>query len=237
MNYTIRWGDTLSGLARRYGTTVNALMRANPQIKNPDLIYAGRQLRIPGARDEFVGSNSSSTRAPAPGPTSATSRGGSSKAYEIARAYLGRNAGELKLSSNAVGKAMHDWVPNNVNCANFVSAVLRAAGQISASQHHDAVVGLMRNLDRDPDFVRVSLKNARPGDVVSMKTPGGGASRGALRRLEERAAAVHRLQQRECGWEPAGELQPDELSHPGDPSLSGVRAAAGVGASVGGVGG
>jgi len=174
MNYTIRWGDTLSGLARRYGTTVNALMRANPQIKNPDLIYAGRQLRIPGARDEFVGSNSSSTRAPAPGPTSATSRGGSSKAFEIARAYLGRNAGELKLSSNAVGKAMHDWVPNNVNCANFVSAVLRAAGQISASQHHDAVVGLMRNLDRDPDFVRVSLKNARPGDVVSMKTPGGG---------------------------------------------------------------
>ncbi len=177
MAYTIRWGDTLSGLARKHGTTVNALMRANPQIKNADLIYAGRQLNIPGSRDEFVGSAPSSAPSPSVGATPSSSAapaaGGSSRAFDIARSYLGRNASELKLSGNAVGVAMEDWVPNNVNCANFVSAVLRAAGQISPNQHHNAVVGLMGNLDRDPDFQRVSLQNARPGDVVSMKTPGG----------------------------------------------------------------
>ncbi|PMV43725.1 peptidoglycan-binding protein, partial [Pseudomonas sp. GW460-4] len=43
------WGDTLSQIAQRYGTSVNALMDANSQIKDADLIYAGDSLRIPGA--------------------------------------------------------------------------------------------------------------------------------------------------------------------------------------------
>ena len=46
-NYRIRWGDTLSGIAARYHTSVGALARAN-HIANPNLIYAGSTLRIPG---------------------------------------------------------------------------------------------------------------------------------------------------------------------------------------------
>ena len=53
MSYQIRPGDTLSGIASRYHTTVAALMRANPQIHNPNVIYAGRALNIPGASDSF----------------------------------------------------------------------------------------------------------------------------------------------------------------------------------------
>jgi LysM repeat protein len=182
IRYRIRWGDTLSGIAARYGTTVSALMRANPHIKNKNIIYAGKLLTIPGGRDEFV-----RTRARPPGssgfirpqrqaPTTGdgpTRAGGSNRAFDIARSYLNWNARDLKVSNNAVGRAMHDWVPNNVNCANFVSAVLQAAGQLKPSQHSNSVVGLMANLDRDPNFRRVSLANARPGDVVAMKTRGG----------------------------------------------------------------
>jgi len=43
--YTIKWGDTLSEIAYKYGTTVSALASLN-QITNPDLIYAGETLRI-----------------------------------------------------------------------------------------------------------------------------------------------------------------------------------------------
>ncbi|MBM4380998.1 MAG: hypothetical protein FJ086_17120 [Deltaproteobacteria bacterium] len=68
---------------------------------------------------------------------------------------------------------MQDWVPNNKNCANFVSGVLVASGQLSAGKANASVRGLMNNLDRDANFRRVSLQNARPGDVVSMKTRGG----------------------------------------------------------------
>ncbi|NVJ04711.1 LysM peptidoglycan-binding domain-containing protein [Myxococcus sp. AM001] len=52
-NYRIRPGDTLSGLAARFGTTVSKLARDN-NIKNPDLIYAGNTLRIGhSGRDSF----------------------------------------------------------------------------------------------------------------------------------------------------------------------------------------
>ncbi|MGE5509149.1 MAG: SafA/ExsA family spore coat assembly protein [Chitinophagales bacterium] len=40
-------GDTMWKLARRYGVTLDALIKANPQIANPDLIYPGQRLRIP----------------------------------------------------------------------------------------------------------------------------------------------------------------------------------------------
>lgn len=44
--YTVQRGDTLSGLAERFGTTVDELVKGN-NIKNPNLIYAGQILIIP----------------------------------------------------------------------------------------------------------------------------------------------------------------------------------------------
>lgn len=43
--YTVQYGDTLSGIARRCGTTVNSLMYLNG-IYNPNYIRAGQVLRI-----------------------------------------------------------------------------------------------------------------------------------------------------------------------------------------------
>lgn len=48
-SYTIQKGDTLSALAKRYQTTVADLFRLNPAITNPNTIYAGRQLALPGS--------------------------------------------------------------------------------------------------------------------------------------------------------------------------------------------
>lgn len=44
--YIIKSGDTLSAIAKRYGTTVAALAQAN-KINNANLIYAGRKLVLP----------------------------------------------------------------------------------------------------------------------------------------------------------------------------------------------
>jgi cell wall-associated NlpC family hydrolase len=101
---------------------------------------------------------------------SSTGAGGGN-AFKIAMSELGKNAGSLKLEKSGVGRYMDDWVPNNVNCANFVSGVLQQAGQLKG--HSDSVLGLMGKLDANSQWQRVSLANAKPGDVVSMKTPGG----------------------------------------------------------------
>lgn len=45
--HTVRKGDTLWGIARQYGVELTALIRANPQIKNPNLIYPGEAVNIP----------------------------------------------------------------------------------------------------------------------------------------------------------------------------------------------
>lgn len=43
--YVVKWGDTLSGIAVRFGTTYQRLMQLNG-IQNPNRIYAGQRLRI-----------------------------------------------------------------------------------------------------------------------------------------------------------------------------------------------
>ena len=46
ITYVIQPGDTLSGIARRYGTTVTALTQLN-KLSDPDKIYAGNTLKVP----------------------------------------------------------------------------------------------------------------------------------------------------------------------------------------------
>lgn len=43
--YVVKWGDTLTKIAKTYKTTVNELVRLN-NIKDPDKIYAGQKIRV-----------------------------------------------------------------------------------------------------------------------------------------------------------------------------------------------
>ncbi|MGV3623967.1 MAG: LysM peptidoglycan-binding domain-containing protein [Archangium sp.] len=57
--YTIRSGDTLGGIAKRFNTTVAKLQQANG-IANPNVIYAGRTLTIPDSYSSTPSHNNSS---------------------------------------------------------------------------------------------------------------------------------------------------------------------------------
>ena len=46
ITYTIKRGDTLIKIAKRYNTTEGQIMSWNPKIKNKNLIYAGDYLYI-----------------------------------------------------------------------------------------------------------------------------------------------------------------------------------------------
>ena len=45
--YTIQKGDTLWNLAKKYKTTIDTLVKLN-DIEDPDSIYAGDKIMIPG---------------------------------------------------------------------------------------------------------------------------------------------------------------------------------------------
>lgn len=44
--HTVAQGQTLWGLARRYGVGLDELIALNPQIKNPNLIQVGQRIRV-----------------------------------------------------------------------------------------------------------------------------------------------------------------------------------------------
>ncbi|MGC9469336.1 MAG: LysM peptidoglycan-binding domain-containing protein, partial [Anaerolineae bacterium] len=66
--YVVQAGNTLFSIARRYGTTVNALRAENGLTSN--VIYVGQRLRIPG------GSTTPSQPPPQPAPNPGTGTGG-----------------------------------------------------------------------------------------------------------------------------------------------------------------
>lgn len=71
-SYTIKSGDTLSGIAAANKTTVADLLKANPSITNPDVIQAGAALNLPTASPDLSGAYTRTgiTPPPATGPGS-----------------------------------------------------------------------------------------------------------------------------------------------------------------------
>ena len=45
--YKIKSGETLGKIARAHGTTVEKIMKVNPELKNPNFIVAGCYIYIP----------------------------------------------------------------------------------------------------------------------------------------------------------------------------------------------
>jgi hypothetical protein len=84
---TVVAGDTLSGIASAHGDSLGAVEAANPQIGNPNLIYVGNTVNIPGAGSSAPAAAPSWSPAPThqsspsyvpPAPSGGGSGGGSS---------------------------------------------------------------------------------------------------------------------------------------------------------------
>ena len=116
-SYIIQPGDNLSTLAAKYGTSVGALMASNPQIKDPNKIYAGQSLSIPGAG----GTPAAKTETPVPGtdtgagktakvdviPTPDTNHDGVVNEVDIAT-----NTRDEIYKKYGIDTAVHNWETN-----------------------------------------------------------------------------------------------------------------------------
>ncbi len=95
---TVNWGDTLYSIASRYGTNVNSLMQTN-RLTNPNFVYAGQRLLIPGAS------------APANPPASGSVPSAANSAYYTVRAgdTLYAIATRYGVSAAAIAQANRLW--------------------------------------------------------------------------------------------------------------------------------
>jgi peptidoglycan endopeptidase LytF len=53
-SYTVQRGDTLRKIADRFGTSVDAILKVNPQITNPNWIYSGQIITLPAGISTYV---------------------------------------------------------------------------------------------------------------------------------------------------------------------------------------
>lgn len=86
---TVRSGDTLSDIAKKYSTSVRQMMAANPGIKNADKIRVGQVLKLP--KEVITGSSIGKTNNPYQGQSSKEITSGKSK-RETATQRLKRKA-------------------------------------------------------------------------------------------------------------------------------------------------
>ncbi|MFL5318439.1 MAG: LysM peptidoglycan-binding domain-containing protein [Myxococcaceae bacterium] len=158
--YTIQSGDSLSSIADQAGVSLAALVVANPQITNANLIYPGQVLNLPSG---------ASIQDSAPVSNDSPVASGGENPADIAKQYLGNSIDSL------IGRSDLDLnnVPRDVCCANFVSAVLEKAGHISGWEHDDNVVNLFKKLGSDGNFEATDLSHAQPGDPVAFDGPDG----------------------------------------------------------------
>ena len=53
-SYTVQRGDTLRKIADRLNTNVDAILKVNPQIYNPNLIYTGQVINLPAGLSTYI---------------------------------------------------------------------------------------------------------------------------------------------------------------------------------------
>ncbi len=102
--------------------------------------------------------------------------GGSGKgvggSVDIARSYLDENVSDLKVDDKDKLK-MESWVPNNVNCANFVGSVLEQNGLIKAESKSASVDTLDANLQK-AGWTKHPIEEAQKGDAIIYRWASGG---------------------------------------------------------------
>jgi LysM repeat protein len=104
--YVVRWGDTLGRIASRFGTTVAAIVAANPQISNPNLIYVGQVITIPTGG---TGGQPPPPVTPPPPTTTTFELGGQTQTLET---------GQLMMDAGMTWvKVQYKWTPGDAATA------------------------------------------------------------------------------------------------------------------------
>lgn len=178
MIHDIKRGDTLSALAQRYGTTVDALARANG-IEDPDLIYAGRTLEVPGATDSFEPAPQSSFRG-GDESSSAPTESVTTESVDTESVGGGRGGGVTqaqlqRIMPQASPEKLREYLPhlNEAMAQAGINTPKRQAAFLAQLAHESVQLRYMEEIASGAAYEgRRDLGNTQPGDGVRFKGRG-----------------------------------------------------------------
>lgn len=181
--YNVVSGDCLWKIARAKGVSLQALIAANPQIKNPDLIYPGQKINVPGGRGAsgVSGGGTPSTRG-----GGSTKRGGLAGLKDSFTDAVSKLSGSMKEKVEkllSIGKRQVGTMESGNNagaitkftggktgwpwCAKFVSWVYRQAGMALPGGDQWAVAGIKSIVQRLGQWK--SPSDLKPGMAVMFR--------------------------------------------------------------------
>ncbi|MFN7132144.1 MAG: LysM peptidoglycan-binding domain-containing protein [Myxococcales bacterium] len=128
--YAVKPGDTLTGIAKRHGTTASALQQLNA-LANPDRLRVGQVLKVPGA-----------TR-PAPAATTASA----ARTDSAGNVYARIGSGERRLGVNG----RDAFVAGNGRFVVWTEN--RGLGERQRVNVFDVAAGKLRGIDVDADLI------------------------------------------------------------------------------------
>ena len=198
-NYLIKRGDTLSGIAARYHTSVGALARLNG-IKNVNLISTGATLRLPGhtTKDTFHPARPPShPSSPAPVSNAGGGAGGGSSrlasaARAVAQSMGGYNSqglcatGVSRAIANTYGIRVYgngNQIDNNLPRSKFkelhisLAEALKTPGLVLTWEHTSTRLGSIYG----HTAITAGDGHTSSSDFIETNTLAGGASRTGLR--------------------------------------------------------
>jgi len=162
--YVVQRGDTLYRIAVRNQTTISELMRINPDITNPNLVYVGQTINIPAAGAPTGETAPTATSIPAPEATAeivVSTAPITTREFGIEVNLIGKDA---SASLNALGM---NWVKQEINWRDFEPV----KGQIDFAAL-DAIVDsltgqgvkILFTITSAPDWSRSILEENGPPD-------------------------------------------------------------------------
>lgn len=169
--HRVVYGDTMWAIASQNGVSLQALIQANPQVLNPDLIYPGDRIQIPvGGHDGGGGGHEASPASFASSPVLA------SQAIGEGGAAGGISASQLLQIVPSLDPGRAPAIAQNLNAAMAEANITSAQQQamfVAQLAHESAGFQYMEEIASGAAYEgRADLGNTEPGDGVRYKGRG-----------------------------------------------------------------